>query len=171
MDLFDLLGLPPTFDLDSAELQRAYLSRSAAIHPDLAAGDAAAARRAAALNQAKRTLEDPERRANALLARLGGPSKEQDRSLPPGFLMEIMEVREEIESGGRNEPKRAKWEAWAAQRREEHIRLISDLFGRKPVDVAGLAAIRTQLNAWRYIERLIEQLDPDYDPARADSRD
>ena len=35
---------------------------------------------------------------------------------------------------------------------------------------AVLSEIRTQLNAWRYIERLIEQLDPDYDPNRADFR-
>jgi len=37
-----------------------------------------------------------------------------------------------------------------------------------PPDPALLGEIRTQLNAWRYIERLIEQLDPQYDPNRAD---
>ena len=35
----------------------------------------------------------------------------------------------------------------------------------------ALREVRTRLNAWRYIERLIEQLDPDYDPARADFAD
>jgi hypothetical protein len=33
---------------------------------------------------------------------------------------------------------------------------------------AETVEIRRELNAWRYIERLIEQLDPNYDPGRAD---
>jgi curved DNA-binding protein CbpA len=89
-DPFDALGLPASFDLDQGEIERAYFARSAAVHPDVAAGDDEAQRRMTILNQAKRTLDDPERRADALLIRLGGPPREQDRSLPPDFLMEIM---------------------------------------------------------------------------------
>jgi molecular chaperone HscB len=170
VDPFDLLGLPPVFDLDAPALQRAYLQRSAAIHPDLAAQDAEAARQAAALNQAKRMLDDPERRANALLARLGGPGKERDRSLPPGFLIEIMETREEIESARLDPAARTRWEHWGAERRAAYAARVSGLFASAGSNPAVLRAIRTELNAWRYIERLIEQLDPDYDPSRADSQ-
>lgn len=169
-DPFDQLGLAPAFDLDPAALERAYLARSAALHPDLAAGDADAARRSALLNQSKRTLEDPERRADALLTRLGGPAREQHKALPDGFLAEIMETREAVEEAGRDPEARARWETWAEERRREHIAVVSGLFkalGERP-GPAALAAIRTRLNAWRYIERLIEQLDPEYDPARAD---
>ena len=37
-----------------------------------------------------------------------------------------------------------------------------------PPAAESLAEIRIRLNAWRYIERLIEQLDPGYDPDVAD---
>ena len=47
------------------------------------------------------------------------------------------------------------------------VNRLFDALGERP-DAPALAAIRRELNAWRYIERLIEQLDPDYDPARAD---
>ena len=84
------MGLARRFDITAAEIRRAYLQRAAAVHPDLAGDDAGEA--AAALNRAKMVLENPERRANALLALLGGPAKEQDKSLPPGFLMEMMDT-------------------------------------------------------------------------------
>ena len=165
-DPFAALDLPRRYALDPAELDRAYLERAAALHPDVSAGDDDAPRRAAELNHAKRTLEDPERRARALLALLGGPGKE-DRSLPPGFLMEMMETREQIEAARGSPAERARWEAWAVDRRGEYEAEVAALFGRH-TEPGVLATIRTTLNAWRYIERLIEQLDPDYDPARAD---
>ena len=43
--------------------------------------------------------------------------------------------------------------------------------GGSMVPVAGdrLSQVRRELNAWRYTERLIEQLDPGYEPGRADA--
>lgn len=177
-DPFDTLGLKATFDLDAPAIRRAYLARVAAVHPDSAQLDAAQAdaaddaRSTATLNDAKRTLEDPERRASALLARLGGPTKEQDKSLPAGFLMDIMELRKGVEdalASGRADA-RERVAQDAASRREVHIARVSEMFrslGPTP-DRAALVAIRTELNAWRYVERLIEQLDPAYDPSKAD---
>lgn len=169
-DPFDTLGVEPRFDLDPGAIRRAYLSRVAATHPDTDA--AADGRASAALNDAKRVLEDPERRANALLARMGGPSKEQDKSLPAGFLADVIELRESVEIAlaSKEGDARTRVEDEAQTRRSDHIRRITELFlaaGPSPSG-ATLAAIRVELNAWRYVERLIEQLDPAYDPNRAD---
>lgn len=167
-DPFDLLGLEARFDLEDDEIRRAYLARTAAAHPDSSDRSDDAEHDSAALNEARRTLEDDERRANALLARLGGPGAD-DRSLPEGFLMEIMETRERIESAleSGDADARAACEAEAEERRRGHMARVGELFS-KGADPETLAAIRTELNAWRYAERLIEQLDPDYDPGRAD---
>jgi curved DNA-binding protein CbpA len=170
-DAFDILGLQPGFGLDQGSIDRAYFARSAALHPDLAA-DPDAPRRMAALNDAKRTLEDPESRADAALRRLGGPAREQERGLPDGFLMEIMETRQEIEAAvSSGDPaERRRWQNWAADQRRRAIQEVGAMFRALPPDPPAetLRAIRVRLNAWRYIERLIEQLDPGYDPARAD---
>jgi len=174
-DPYDALGLEPRFDLADTEIERAYLSRVASAHPDAGAGAGGAD--PAALNEARVALLDPERRAGALLARLGGPSASDHKALPDGFLMEIMEVRTEIEgaiaSGG--EAEREKWERWADEQRAGFIAELTPMFARAGERVASgedasdtLTEIRVRLNAWRYIERLIEQLDPDYDPGRAD---
>ncbi len=161
-DPFDILGLAPAFDLDPAAIERAYLALAARAHPDTARDDPEAARRSARINEARRVLVDPERRANALLARLGGPAKEQEKGLPPGFLPRIMQTREEIEEAvaSGDAGARARWEAWAAERRAEQVRSVSHLFRglSSPPTPDALRAIRVELNAWRYTERLIEQL-------------
>ena len=172
-DPFSILGLPARYDLDAPAIERAYLARAAQLHPDLVGGDESAAARASAeLNRAKRTLADDERRAVALLTLLGGPGASEDRSLPDGFLMDILEIREEVESArDSGDPAQvARWEAWAADERARYSAEIGRRFEAlgDPPGGEALGAIRTQLNAWRYIERLIEQLDPAYDPARAD---
>lgn len=175
-DAFDILGLQPTFTLEPSAIRRAYLARVATLHPDSAdPNDADRGRTTAALHQAKATLEDPERRAAALLARLGGPTKEQDKSLPPGFLMETLEMRERIEAAlSSGDPEaRASIQRDAASRRGAHIARVTELFlaASTPPTDESLRAIRTELNAWRYVERLIEQLDPGYDPAREQRAD
>ncbi|CAG0955213.1 hypothetical protein PHYC_00425 [Phycisphaerales bacterium] len=164
-DPFAVLGLSPGFDLDRQAIERAYLRKAAALHPD-AAGEASS-EQAADLNRARAALADSERRAEALLRRLGGPEKERDKSLPTGFLMEIMEVREQVEAAlaEADEPGRAHWRAWALDQRSEYERRISELFRAGP---PPLTEIRKTLNAWRYVERLLEQLDPEYDPAKRD---
>lgn len=167
-DPFDALGLPARFDLADEEIERAYLARIARAHPDRAGGQTADS---AALNRARTTLLDRERRGEALLRRLDGAEASADRSLPDGFLMEMMELRTEIDASiaARGDGARREWEAWAARRRDGHAASAGALFARAEAgDGSALRDLRRELNAWRYTERLIEQLDPDYDPSRSD---
>lgn len=163
-DPFATLGLPARFDLDPGAVERAYLARAAATHPDLAdpATADAAARAAAALNDAKAALLDPESRARALLAHLAPDAPATERDLPEGFLMEIMQTRMAIEEAvqSRDPQAVARWREWAADQRSSSIERLGALFAGldDPPDPGALAEIRRRLNAWRYIERLLEQL-------------
>ena len=168
-DPFTALGLPARFDLTDQAVESAFLARLGAVHPDLAGDDTALD--AAALTEARAVLSDPEQRAAALLAALGGPGASDDRSLPDGFLMEMMALRESVEedlaAGG---DARDRWSVWAQERRAQHVAAVATLFDAMsdPPTPDQLGAVRLELNAWRYTERLIEQLDPGYDPAQAD---
>jgi len=165
---FAELGLEPRFDLDRGEIDRAFGVRAATLHPDLADPDRAdeATRASARLNDARATLADPERRAIALLTLLGGPAAGDDRSLPDGFLMEMMDVRQRAEDECVTPEGHARWRVWAGDRRGERMDEVRALFSglADPPDAAALAEIRRALNAWRYVERMIEQLDPDHEP-------
>lgn len=166
-DPFDLLRLEPRFDLDPARVERAYLAQAAACHPDTAGSDpeaaAEAARQSALLNQARSALLDPERRARALLSRLGGPPGEPNE-LPEGFLAEIMETRMAIEQAiaEDDQDELDRWRAWGRERRRETMDRVSALFeaagAADPADRAeALGEVQRRLNAWRYIERMLEQ--------------
>jgi Fe-S protein assembly co-chaperone HscB len=162
-DPFSTLGLARRFDLSSADVQRAWLARAAEAHPDRAgeADDGEALRETAMLNEARRTLQDAERRADALLTLLGGPTREQEKGLNPEFLMGIMDVRQELESAqqARDESELARLREWADDERRAYSERIGAMFkglGASPA-ADSLRAIRLALNEWRYIERMIEQ--------------
>ena len=171
-DPFAILGLPRSYRIERAAVQRAYLERAANVHPDFARSAAGSAGpiddAAASLNRAKETLENPELRAHTLLcliaAEAGIPFQPaDDRALPPGFLAQMMETREQIEAdrAAGHTAKLAAWERWAEERRAAHQRKVGELFepdAGRPTP-ASLRAIKMELNAWRYIERMIEQLD------------
>lgn len=106
-DLFAVLGLPRRHDLAQEELERRFHERSRAVHPDRFARAAPAERRAALertthLNHAYRTLRDPWRRAEHLVALLwgaepaGAPPPED-----PSFLEEQLLAREALAAARR----------------------------------------------------------------------
>lgn len=166
-DAFATLGLPPRFDLDEADLHRRFIAASAGAHPDRHAdpiAQAEAAERSAAINEAYRVLRDPESRAAALLAALGGPAKEEDKSLPPDLLVEMMAVRERQEEAVETGDAATLRELadWARAQREAHLARVAELFDQAqsagPRERAdALRAVRLELNALRYFQRMIEQ--------------
>lgn len=164
-DPFDLLGIEPAFELDIASLRGVVRRRIAMQHPDRISdpfAQAEAVRDVARLNQAWAVLENQERRANLLLERMGGPAASEDRSLPPAFLQQMLEVREDMEQAlASGDPEqRARVEAWADSERDRLRSAVGELFQRSGRGEDLAREIRLQLNEWRYIERMIEQLNP-----------
>ncbi|MEM9418314.1 MAG: Fe-S protein assembly co-chaperone HscB [Planctomycetota bacterium] len=157
---FETFDLTPAFDLDLEALHQRFLAASAENHPDRFTDpldQADAAERSSEINHAYRTLTDPEARANALLAVLGGPAPEDDKSLPPTFLMEMMAVREELEDAeaANDAAALSRLRQDAQNKRQHHVDQLSTLFAADPVDGK---AVRLELNAMRYIERMLEQM-------------
>lgn len=173
---FQMLGIEPSFSITADQVQRAYLARLSSAHPDLVSGDDAVTSDPASLNTARDDLLNDESRANLMLELLQGPPS-SDTSLPDGFLMDMMQLRTQVEEDLETEgdAARGRWQSWANARRAETIEHIGELFAQlddASSDESRATAIkqniRTQLNAWRYTERLIEQLDPTYDPNASD---
>jgi Fe-S protein assembly co-chaperone HscB len=101
-DHFTRLGLAhdELFDVASAEAN--YLKLSRALHPDFKAGaddDAMfrAVSHSALLNEAWAVLNDEQQRAEYLLELHHPGALEQHKSLSQEFLMEVMEISEELE--------------------------------------------------------------------------
>ncbi|MBF0255400.1 MAG: Fe-S protein assembly co-chaperone HscB [Gammaproteobacteria bacterium] len=101
---FELFGLPQVYLLDKDSLAERYRELQRITHPDRYAAADERQRRlavqgAAQVNAAYETLKDPMLRARYLLALLGVEMAEQGESTRDGaFLMEQMEMREELEA-------------------------------------------------------------------------
>jgi molecular chaperone HscB len=169
-DCFERLGLPRRFSVDAAELERAYLMRSRDVHPDyhLAGSDADLAESldaSAAVNEAYTTLRDPFSRAEYMLGLLGGPSASEQKQMPPAFLAEMLEAREQIEH--------AHGDMLAIQRLDDEftkqfdglMEQVAALFARLenlPEADTGranlLSQIRGLLNAAKYVRGLLRDL-------------
>ncbi len=170
---FKVLGLEPRFDIDTDDLHHRFVAASAGVHPDRSTDPEEQldlARRAAQLNQAYRTLKDPESRAGALLELVGGNDTIEHRDLPTGLLEQMLEIREQMAeaTADANRQKLDELNDWAQAERKAYLdriaRLFDETMGSASPPRETLINIRRQLNALRYIERMIEQLDPDYEP-------
>lgn len=168
-DAFHRLGLPRRFVLDTGELERAYLRHSREVHPDYHLGGASADLSAslelsAAVNEAYNTLRDPFTRAEHLLALEGGPTAAEYRQMPPAFLTEMLELREELEAargagGGRLDALATDFD----RRYAAMLGGVADLFRRyERADSADrshlLTQVRASLNAAKYVRGLIRDM-------------
>jgi molecular chaperone HscB len=159
-DPFGLLGLAPGFDVDLAALERAFFERSKAAHPDRVAGSTAAERivalsKSRALNDAYQLIKKPIPRAEYLLVQAGVTIGDNER-LDPTFLMEILDLREEL-AGARaadNTAEVARLQAIMQARRAEALGALPALFAAQ-----DFAAIKDRLILLRYINRYLEECD------------
>ena len=171
---FERLGLPRRFSIDANELERAYLARSRAVHPDYhrTGSDAdltASLELAADINEAYNTLREPFTRAEYLLKLEGGPSASEQKQMPPAFLAEMLEARERIEEARVGCPDDASTLAVEFDKRYDDLLAdVAGLFDRlprlAPDDAARmkvLSQIRGQLNAAKYVRGLIRDLHAD----------
>ena len=100
-DYFTFYGLPESFAPDEATLKRLYYAKSRETHPDFHATSSAENQadmlRQATLNtDAYRTLADADQRMAYLLRRHGLLEEGKQEALPPGFLMDVMDLNEQL---------------------------------------------------------------------------
>jgi molecular chaperone HscB len=100
---FELFGLPVAFEVDLADLASRYRELQRRFHPDRFASSPETDRRlslqvTAQINAAYRTLRDDVARGRYLLGLQGvDTGEETDTKMDPAFLMEQMELREDLD--------------------------------------------------------------------------
>ena len=170
-DPFGVFGLEPSAEVDPGALKKSLLSLQRAMHPDFFAGADEAIREladhnTAELNAAFDILSDDFRRADHLIRSLGGPDENEERQMPQAFLMEVMEWNETLEEARESDPgsaERAAADELKETLVEERETLLSAVAGHlTPLPPSGDAALtetRRQLNAVRYVDRALRQIE------------
>lgn len=118
VNYFELYGIPQTFNPDPAKVKSKYYELSRQYHPDRftmagAEEQAEALQQSSANNQAWKTLNNPDATMAYVLKLEGMLEDEEKYSLPPSFLMEMMELNEllgeyEMEDAGEETLDRAR---------------------------------------------------------------
>ena len=163
-DHFRMLGLPRQYCVDEKLLEKSYRSTSRLVHPDFF-GDKPktdqekAMRLTALLNDAYRTLRDPVARAEYLVRIAGGPTASADRSTPQGFLVEMLNLREEAEEPGLPPERQAGLLADVEARIGQLLSELDGMFSSEArLSREQLAGIRSALNSYYYLQTLRESL-------------
>jgi molecular chaperone HscB len=102
VDYFAFFEIPRRFNIDSTELEHRFYDLSRMFHPDFFSNCNEAERqfsmdRSSKLNDAYRTLKEPNRRARYLLELEGKKIGEGRGKAPPDLLAEVFELNEEME--------------------------------------------------------------------------
>ncbi|MBF0176767.1 MAG: Fe-S protein assembly co-chaperone HscB [Magnetococcales bacterium] len=176
-DYFALLEVPRSFQVERSRAEQIYREKQQQLHPDRFALRSAQERRysleqVTQLNDAWRTLRDPLQRGEYLLQTLGGspspdPAKRGDNMAgDPEFLMEVMEMREELatidpasDPGGQ---RLAKLRLDVEQRIKAEITTLDAVFATALAAAPAPSAWATagqHLNRLRYHLRFMEEVD------------
>lgn len=166
---FDIFDLRPSFAVDAGELRRKLLKLGRLTHPDFFATQstemkARAEHASALLNSAHETLVDDVARADWLVRHLGGPDENEVRDMPKPFLMEVLEWNERLEEVRHSKrPSASDLAALESGLRERRASITDTIRGAlTPLPARGSAALREarrELNAIRYVDRAIEEIE------------
>ncbi len=165
-DYFEFFDLPHKLDIDLADLQERYYQLSRKWHPDLFACKSASEQQeaeesTATLNDAYRTLKDPIRRVEYVLAGKGLAAAHQ--STPPDLLEEVFELNMALEEM-RDGDDSVKPQLLDAQRRFAEMLEKSDArlrgeFSKYDESAESLGRMRAILNRRNYIRNLVRDVD------------
>jgi molecular chaperone HscB len=164
---FDLFGLPPAFGLDREALEKAYLEIQSRVHPDRFAHAGDAERRASMqwttrVNEAYRILKSPVQRARHILELHGVDVEfETNTQMPTDFLLQQLELREELEAATEKKDA-AGLDALRARLRDEKTLLERNIAEAidQAKDFEGSAG---QVRKLMFLDRLDAEIDEAYE--------
>ncbi|MBI2893140.1 MAG: Fe-S protein assembly co-chaperone HscB [Deltaproteobacteria bacterium] len=154
-DHFAALGLERRFAIEAAEIERRYRNVQRRLHPDRFVTKSVPERRlslqrATAVNDAYRTLKDPLKRAEYMLALEGMPA---DGEASPDLLAEILELREELDAAksAGDAARIGELRAHVRRQQDDTMSAIARAFeGSAPAQAAAL------VHRLRFIARFLE---------------
>ena len=170
---FALFGLPVRYSIDLPDLQIRYRELQKKFHPDKFASGSDAERRlasqmAAQINAGYQTLKSPLARGRYLLQLAGlGLDDEKDTQMTPAFLMEQMEMRENLDAAREDENTLALLQGMiktVEAATNSRVSQLSDLFEESD-DQEKLLVARNCLREMQFLEKFrkdIEQAEDEY---------
>jgi molecular chaperone HscB len=166
MNYFELFDIPAALRVDKAAIRQKYLALSRRLHPDHnTSGDEAAQDKvledAANLNRAYKTLTNEDDLIAYVLRQKGLLADGEKYSLPPDFLMEMMELNETLEEATDASAKatilrelKEKKEAIYAP-----VKTVIETYSESATTEEALLQVKEYFFKKKYLHRLEQQLE------------
>jgi molecular chaperone HscB len=160
MNYFELFGLPVAPSVDRSTLSKTYFDLQKKYHPDFFsnAGDMEkdeVLHHSAAVNKAYKVFQDPERTIEYFLQHMGLVETDEKYSLPPDFLMEMMEINEALTE---DEAAATRQVNEYAQRLTDEVKPIIEHYPLGVTDGADLQKLKAYYYKKKYLQRILDRL-------------
>lgn len=157
MNYFELLELPVNINVDKSALSKKYFELQKKYHPDFyAKADEAdqqeALEKTSELNKAYKTLKDQDATIQYLLKIKGLLQEEEKYPLPPDFLMEVMELNENLSADSA-----ASIETFEANIYND-VKVIIEEYNDTTVTNAELLQLKEYYYKKKYLQRILDRI-------------
>ena len=168
LDHFKVMGLPHCFEIDSVELENRYQRLTLEMHPDFFGTAPEKQKRlseksSVMLNAAYSTLREPSSRAKYLLPLLAREKSLETDALPERFLQEMFTLQESLDEmlESCDQSALCKMNEELQNRHtfnESNYAALFKKFENLPENHEILQQLQSQLNAERYLRRLLDRI-------------
>ncbi|MBR6026385.1 MAG: Fe-S protein assembly co-chaperone HscB [Neisseriaceae bacterium] len=157
-NFFNIFQLPQVFDINYDILEKNYRNLASQYHPDRTTMLSAFEQRQqmmlfATINQAYETLKNPLTRANYILKLNGIDADEKHSNVDSNFLMQQMQLREELETAQTQEEYKLLHNK-IYQEQQEIINKLTDAFSKSDFEMA-----LNNFQRARFINKLLEEIE------------
>lgn len=166
MNYFELFEIPVQFNVDKGSLPRKYFELSRKFHPDFFVNGseedkATALEKSAMLNKAFKTFLNPDESIKYVLQLKELLEDEEKYQLPAEFLMEVMEINEELMEQGENKISLAYLELRISQLQEEiyePVKKIVEGYKEGVTSEKELLQVKEYYFKKKYLTRIRQQM-------------
>ena len=166
MNYFELFEIPVQLKVDKAALPKKYFELSRKYHPDYFVNENAEARadvleKSAMLNKALKTFQQPDETIKYVLQLKELLKEEEKYELPPDFLMEVLEINEELMEMGSDKTLLPNLELRIEQLEEEIYESVKEIVEHYQESVTTkkeLLQVKEYYYKKKYLHRIRQQL-------------
>jgi molecular chaperone HscB len=158
MNYFELFDIPVSLNVDKGSLAKKYFELQKKYHPDFytqadETEQQEVLEKSSAINKALKTLQNKDSTIKYVLQLKGLLEEEEKYPLPPDFLMEVMELNENLGAGS--------CEAITAFENDIYagVKTIIEGYNDTAISTADLLKIKEYYFKKKYLQRILDRLD------------
>ena len=158
MNYFELFELPISIQIDKAKLAQKYFELQKKYHPDFFAQgteyeQSEALEISSQLNKALKVLKNQDQTINYVLQLKQLLEEEEKYQLPPAFLMEMMELNEELNEDSAKQIQELENQLYS------EVQPIIETYNDSTVTTAELLKLKEYYYKKKYLQRILDRLE------------